>query len=79
MTDSLHNPDLAALLRKLRTLQADTPERQAYLDELARRIKAGEYTPDPNRIAAKLIDESIRRTPQQPQDGGDRSAETEEG
>ena len=52
-------PDLSNLLTKLRTLHPGSPEREAYLDELARRVRAGEYVADPQAIAARLVDEAL--------------------
>lgn len=54
-----HTPDLSNLLTKLRTLQPGSPEREAYLDELARRVRAGEYVADARAIAARLVDEAL--------------------
>ena len=66
--DSPQNPDLTALSRKLRILQPGSPEREAYLADLARQIRNGEYKIDAQRIAAKLIEEAEKHTGQQPED-----------
>lgn len=76
--DNLHNPDLAQLLQKLRTLQPDSAERQAYLDELARKVRSGEYKPDPQKIARKLVEEAMRPGPPADDEDGE-SAKVEGG
>jgi hypothetical protein len=60
--------DLSALLTRLRTLQPGSPEREAYLDDLARRVRSGEYQPDARQIASRLMDEALGRKP--PDDEG---------
>ena len=68
--------DLAALLLKLRTSQPGSPEREAYLDELARRVRSGEYESDPQKIASRIMDEALTREPERDDEG---SAEAERG
>jgi anti-sigma28 factor (negative regulator of flagellin synthesis) len=54
--DDLHLPEL---VRSLRSLASESPERQAKLEELARMYAAGTYTVDATAIAAKIIDDAI--------------------
>jgi anti-sigma28 factor (negative regulator of flagellin synthesis) len=60
--DNSETPDLTALLTKLRTLQPGSPEREAYLDDLSKRIRRGEYHADPRRIASRLLDEALEKS-----------------
>jgi len=53
------NVDLAELVRSLRSLASDSPERQAKLEELARLYASGNYTVDAAATAAKIIDDAI--------------------
>ena len=46
------NVDLAELVRSLRSLATDSPERQAKLEELARLYASGNYTVDAARRSA---------------------------
>jgi len=56
MGDEVH---LSELVRSLRSLASDSPERQARLEELARVYAAGNYTVDASAIAAKMIDDAM--------------------
>ena len=56
--DDLH---LSELVRSLRALASDSPERQAKLEELARMYAAGSYTVDVTATAAKIIDDAIEK------------------
>ena len=58
MGDDLH---LSELVRSLRALASDSPERQAKLEELARMYAAGSYTVDVTATAAKIIDDAIEK------------------
>jgi anti-sigma28 factor (negative regulator of flagellin synthesis) len=55
------NVDLAELVRSLRSLATDSPERQAKLEELARLYASGKYTVDAAATAAKIIDDAIEK------------------
>jgi anti-sigma28 factor (negative regulator of flagellin synthesis) len=58
MSDDVH---LAELVRSLRSLASDSPERQAKLEELARMHAIGNYTIDAGATAAKIIDDAIEK------------------
>ena len=58
MGDDVH---LAELVRSLRSLASDSPERQAKLEELARLYAIGNYTIDAGATAAKIIDDAIEK------------------
>ena len=53
--------DLSELVRSLRSLASDSPERQAKLEELARLYASGKYTADAAATAAKIIDDAIEK------------------
>ncbi|MEQ1947115.1 MAG: flagellar biosynthesis anti-sigma factor FlgM [Bryobacteraceae bacterium] len=56
--DDVH---LSELVRSLRSLAADSPERQAKIEQLARSYASGSYKPDPHATASAIIqDASIR-------------------
>jgi len=55
------NVDLSELVRSLRSLASDSPERQAKLEELARMYASGNYTVDAAATAAKIIDDAIEK------------------
>ena len=57
----LGTEDLAALATKVREQTDLTPERAALLNRIASEIRSGEYKPDVNSLAAKLLDELLRR------------------
>ena len=56
MGDDVHLPEL---VRSLRSLACDSPERQARMEELARVYASGNYTVDASAIAAKMIDDAM--------------------
>ena len=58
MSDDVH---LSELVRSLRSLASDSPERQAKLEELARLYATGNYTIDAAATAAKIIDDAIEK------------------
>ena len=58
VSDDVH---LSELVRSLRSLASDSPERQAKLEELARLYAAGSYTVDAAATAAKIIDDAIEK------------------
>ena len=55
------NVDLSELVRSLRPLASDSPERRAKLEELARMYASGNYTVDAAATAAKIIDGAIEK------------------
>jgi flagellar biosynthesis anti-sigma factor FlgM len=57
-TDDMH---LLELVRSLRSLAADSPERQARLEQIARSCANGTYQMDPQATASKIIDDAIER------------------
>jgi flagellar biosynthesis anti-sigma factor FlgM len=58
MSDDVH---LSELVRSLRSLASESPERQAKLEELARLYAAGNYTIDAAATAAKIIDDATEK------------------
>jgi flagellar biosynthesis anti-sigma factor FlgM len=50
---------LSELLRSLRSLAADSPDRQAKLEEIARAYAKGEYEVDAQATASKVIDDAL--------------------
>lgn len=54
-------PHLAQLIQQLRSLAAESPERQTRLEELAQAYAAGCYKVDPEATAARIIDDAIDR------------------
>ena len=56
-TDGVH---LSELLRSLRSLAADSPDRQAKLEQIARTYAKGEYKVDAQATASKIIDDAVR-------------------
>ncbi|MEQ1885661.1 MAG: flagellar biosynthesis anti-sigma factor FlgM [Bryobacteraceae bacterium] len=58
--DDVH---LSELVRALRSLASDSPERQAKIEQLARSYANGSYKPDANATASAMIDDaSIRNS-----------------
>jgi flagellar biosynthesis anti-sigma factor FlgM len=55
--DDIH---LSELVRSLRSLAADSPERQARLEQIARSYANGSYKVDAEGTAAKMIDDGIQ-------------------
>lgn len=60
-TSTTSNDDvhLSELVKNLRSLAADSPERQAKLESLARAYANGSYTVDTGATASKIIDDSV--------------------
>lgn len=54
--DDVH---LSELVRSLRSLAADSPERQARLEQIARAYADGAYHVDAKATASKIIDDSL--------------------
>jgi flagellar biosynthesis anti-sigma factor FlgM len=54
--DDVH---LSELVKSLRSLAADSPERQAKLESLARSYATGTYTVDAGATASKIIDDAF--------------------
>jgi flagellar biosynthesis anti-sigma factor FlgM len=55
-TDDVH---LSELVRSLRSLAADSPDRQTKLEEIARTYAKGEYKVDAQATASKVIDDAL--------------------
>jgi flagellar biosynthesis anti-sigma factor FlgM len=53
--DDIH---LSELVRSLRSLAADSPERQMRIEQIARSYAGGSYQVDPPATASKIIDEA---------------------
>jgi len=56
--DDVH---LSELVRSLRSLAADSPERQAKIEQLARAYANGSYKPDAEATASAMIDDATAR------------------
>jgi flagellar biosynthesis anti-sigma factor FlgM len=56
--DDVH---LSELVRSLRSLAADSPERQARLEQMARSYASGTYQVDTGGTASKIIDDAFKR------------------
>ena len=54
--DDVH---LSELVRSLRSLAADSPERQARLEQIARSYANGTYNVDPKETASKIVDDAF--------------------
>lgn len=54
--DDIH---LSELVRSLRSLAADSPERQARLEQIARSYANGNYKVDAKQTASKIIDDAL--------------------
>lgn len=54
--DDVH---LSELVQSLRSLAADSPERQARLEQIARSYANGTYQVDPQATASKIIDDAV--------------------
>jgi flagellar biosynthesis anti-sigma factor FlgM len=54
--DDVH---LSELVRSLRSLAVDSPERQARLEQLARSVADGSYQVDAQATASKMVDEAL--------------------
>ena len=55
--DDIH---LSELVRSLRSLAADSPERQASIEQIARSYASGTYQVDPQATASKIIDDAVQ-------------------
>jgi flagellar biosynthesis anti-sigma factor FlgM len=55
--DDVH---LSELVRSLRALAADSPERQERLEQIARACASGTYKVDAEASASKIVDEALR-------------------
>jgi len=60
-TLSGHNMHLLELVRSLRTLAAESPEREAYIERIAQAYARGTYRVDPSATAGRIIDEALGR------------------
>jgi flagellar biosynthesis anti-sigma factor FlgM len=58
-TTSSDDVHLSELVKNLRSLAADSPERQAKLESLARTYANGSYTVDAGATASKVIDDAF--------------------
>jgi len=56
--DDIH---LSELVRSLRSLASDSPERQAKLEELARMYAAGTYRVNAAATAAKIVEDALEK------------------
>lgn len=54
--DDVH---LSELVRSLRSLAADSPERQARIEQIARAYASGSYQADTQATASKVIDDAL--------------------
>jgi flagellar biosynthesis anti-sigma factor FlgM len=57
-SDDVH---LSELVRSLRSLAADSPERQTKIEQLARSYASGTYTVDAQATAGAMIDDATKR------------------
>ena len=57
--DDVH---LSELVRVLRSLAADSPERQAHIEQIARTYAQGNYQVDTQATANGIIDDAIKHT-----------------
>jgi len=55
--DDIH---LSELVRSLRSMAADSPERQERLEQIARAFASGTYEVDAEATAARIIDDSLQ-------------------
>jgi flagellar biosynthesis anti-sigma factor FlgM len=55
--DGVH---LSELVRSLRSLAADSPERQARIEQLARSYASGAYKVDSRATASKIVDDAVK-------------------
>ena len=55
--DDIH---LSELVRSLRSLVPDSPERQERLEQIARAYASGAYEVDPEATAGKMVDDALR-------------------
>jgi|SRR5580693_3907796 flagellar biosynthesis anti-sigma factor FlgM len=57
-TDDVH---LSELVRSLRSLASDSPDRQAKIEAIARSYASGSYQVDSQGTASKIIDDAHKR------------------
>ncbi len=57
--DDIH---LSELVRSLRSLAAESPERQARIEQIARSYASGTYQVDPQATASKIIEDAYQRS-----------------
>jgi flagellar biosynthesis anti-sigma factor FlgM len=57
--DDIH---LSELVRSLRSLAAESPERQARIEYIARSYASGTYQVDPQATASKIIEDAYQRS-----------------
>jgi flagellar biosynthesis anti-sigma factor FlgM len=55
--DDIH---LSELVRSLRSLAADSPQRQEHLEKIARAYATGNYQVNPHATAAKIIEDASK-------------------
>ena len=55
--DEMH---LSELVRTLRSLAGDSPERQARIEQIARACASGAYRPDASATAAAIVDDGLK-------------------
>ena len=55
--DDVH---LSELVRSLRSLVADSPERQERIEQIARAYAEGSYQIDADRTAGKLVEDALK-------------------
>jgi flagellar biosynthesis anti-sigma factor FlgM len=60
-TSSSDDVHLSELVRSLRSLAADSPERQTKIEQLARSYASGSYTVDTKATAGAIIDDAAKR------------------
>jgi flagellar biosynthesis anti-sigma factor FlgM len=58
-SDDIH---LSELVRSLRSLAADSPERQARIEQIARSYASGGYQVDAQATAAKMVDDALHHS-----------------
>jgi flagellar biosynthesis anti-sigma factor FlgM len=58
-SDDIH---LSELVRSLRSLAADSPERQARIEQIARAYANGTYAVDAHATASGIIDDALRHS-----------------
>jgi flagellar biosynthesis anti-sigma factor FlgM len=58
-SDGVH---LSELVRSLRALASESPERQARMEEIARSVATGTYQVDAPATASKIVDDGLRRS-----------------
>jgi flagellar biosynthesis anti-sigma factor FlgM len=55
--DDIH---LSELVRSLRSLAADSPQRQEHLEKIARTYATGQYQVNASATASKIIDDALK-------------------